>query len=88
MTVIRTQSRIFNGAGVYTLQETFHKAGRYSNVILSFIAHLFTGLGLSPNITERELFDCPSRTAWLIAAWYDFSAEVADTIWYVDMAFC
>lgn len=47
----------------------------------------FVGLGLSPNITERELFDCPSRTARLIAAWYDFSAEVADTIWYVDMAF-
>ncbi|KAF8056088.1 hypothetical protein FPV67DRAFT_1678672 [Lyophyllum atratum] len=54
---------IFYGAGVYTTQEIFHKAG------------------LSPNITEREVFDCPSQTARLVVAWYDLTAEMYYSLW-------
>ncbi|KAF8162677.1 hypothetical protein B0H34DRAFT_692522 [Crassisporium funariophilum] len=63
MTAIRKESSIFYGAGVYTTQEIFHKAG------------------LSPNITEREVFDCPSQTARLVAAWYDLAADIYESLW-------
>ncbi|KAF8974289.1 hypothetical protein BDZ97DRAFT_2052948 [Flammula alnicola] len=63
MNVIRDHTDIFCGAGVYTIQEVFHRAG------------------LSPNLVEFEIFDCPSRTARLVAAYYHFCLQVRKTAW-------
>ena len=41
-------------------------------------------LGLAPNITEREVFDNPSRTARLVAAYYDYTHNMRQTMWYVS----
>ncbi|KAJ7897860.1 hypothetical protein B0H14DRAFT_3424727 [Mycena olivaceomarginata] len=50
MTLVRTSTEIFAGAGVYTIAELWHMAG------------------LSPNLTEAEVFDSGSRTGshWAI----------------------
>ncbi|KAF8954246.1 hypothetical protein BDZ97DRAFT_1766393 [Flammula alnicola] len=63
MNVIRDHTDIFCGAGVYTIQEVFHRAG------------------LSPNLVEFEIFDCPSLTARLVAAYYHFCLQVRKTAW-------
>ncbi|KAF7349836.1 hypothetical protein MVEN_01284100 [Mycena venus] len=62
MTLVRTSSDIFAGAGVYTITELWHMAG------------------LSPNLTEAEVFDSPSRTARLCGAFYHFAKEAHTTL--------
>ncbi|KAJ7156231.1 hypothetical protein C8R46DRAFT_1294815 [Mycena filopes] len=63
MTLVRTTTDIFAGAGVYTISEIWHMAG------------------LSPNLTEAEVFDSPSRTARLCAAFFHFGKEAHTTLW-------
>jgi hypothetical protein len=40
-------------------------------------------LGLPPLITERELFDDPSRFARFIEAFYCHAARAHEKVWYV-----
>ncbi|KAJ7780495.1 hypothetical protein B0H14DRAFT_3164134 [Mycena olivaceomarginata] len=63
MTLVRTSTEIFPGAGVYTISELWHMAG------------------LSPNLTEAEVFDSASRTARLCAAFFHFGKEAHTTLW-------
>lgn len=96
MLLVRTEKHIFSGVGVYTVEEIFHKAGMSVCVCLfiwpsySFFFHLenffkhSSLLGLAPNITEREVFDNPSRTARLVAAYYDYTHNMRQTMWYVS----
>ncbi|KAJ7637920.1 hypothetical protein DFH06DRAFT_1053934, partial [Mycena polygramma] len=63
MTLVRSNTDIFAGAGVYTIAEIWHMAG------------------LSPNLTEAEVFDSPSRTARLCAAYFHFGQEAHTTLW-------
>ncbi|KAF7345871.1 hypothetical protein MVEN_01609100 [Mycena venus] len=69
MTLVRTSSDIFAGAGVYTITELWHMAG------------------LSPNLTEAEVFDSPSRTARLCGAFYHFAKEAHTTLWTLVQRF-
>ncbi|KAF8907003.1 hypothetical protein CPB84DRAFT_1769209 [Gymnopilus junonius] len=63
LNLIHSETEIFCGAGVYTIQEVFHRAG------------------LSPNLTEHEIFDNPSRTARLVAAFYEFCLNARQRTW-------
>ncbi|KAJ7099989.1 hypothetical protein B0H15DRAFT_927592 [Mycena belliarum] len=55
--------------------EIFAGAGVYT------ISELWHMAGLSPNLTEAEVFDSPSRTARLCAAFYHFGKEAHTTLW-------
>ncbi|KAJ6611852.1 hypothetical protein B0H10DRAFT_1952741 [Mycena sp. CBHHK59/15] len=45
------------------------------------VAELWHMAGLSPNLTEAEVFDSPSRTAWLSCAFFHFGKEAHTTLW-------
>lgn len=68
----------FHGVGVYTICEIFHLAGAfplpYFFDLLIFMILVF-GLhkGLSPTLSEEQLFDTPSRIVRLCAAYYQFA---------------
>lgn len=70
---------IFDGCGAYTVCEVFHRAGRCS---MRFIPDLYerTGIGLPVHLTEKEVFDSPSRAARLVMAYYHIAAEGAEII--------
>ncbi|KAF8963011.1 hypothetical protein BDZ97DRAFT_1822588 [Flammula alnicola] len=55
--------------------EIFHGGGLYT------MEEVFHKAGLSINITERELFDSPSRTARLVSAFMDFTIQAYEEIW-------
>lgn len=76
MTLIRTSTEIFCGAGVYTIAEVWHMAG-ISLMRDPFVAPRADYLqGLAPNLTEAEVFDSPSRTARLCAAYFHLAQQV------------
>ncbi|KAK7036928.1 hypothetical protein R3P38DRAFT_3480764 [Favolaschia claudopus] len=60
---------------VRTSTEIFAGAGVYT------IPELWHMAGLAPNLTEAEVFDSPSRTARLCAAYYHFGKEAHTTLW-------
>ncbi|KAF8987634.1 hypothetical protein BDZ89DRAFT_1152618 [Hymenopellis radicata] len=45
------------------------------------VAEIFFMAGLSPFLTEAEIFDCPSRFARLCEAYYTFAATAHEGIW-------
>lgn len=81
MTLVRNSSEIFAGAGVYTISELWHMAGKCQCSRLVKAAFSFQISGLSPNLTEAEVFDSPSRTARLCGAFYHFAKEAHTTLW-------
>lgn len=67
---------ILCGLGVYTITEVWHKAGKYTIFIRLY--GLLTDqylIGLSPSLTEAEVFDSASRTARVVAAYYHFVSQ-------------
>ncbi len=72
MHVIRDANEVFLGIGVYTVSEIFHRAGEWSGFRFarSFPFRSDCIQGLSPVLTEAEVFDSPSRVARLIEAFY------------------
>ncbi|KAJ7060766.1 hypothetical protein C8F01DRAFT_1253247 [Mycena amicta] len=69
----RTGTRLATDA-VRSLQDIFHSVGAYTSQELFYMA------GISPFLTEREVFLNPSRTARLIAALYTFIKYGEDNI--------
>jgi len=61
MLVVR-EAAIFHGIGLYTASELWHMAGKCIIFPLLCYTHL-SWTGLSPSLTEEELFESPSRTA-------------------------
>lgn len=70
--VIRKFEPIFPGAGVYGSSEFFALAGALFHYWGSAAHCTDMCKGISPYITEAELFDSPSLTACLVAAIYTF----------------
>ncbi|KAK6971267.1 hypothetical protein R3P38DRAFT_2587381 [Favolaschia claudopus] len=60
---------------VRTSTEIFAGGGVYT------MPELWHMAGLAPNLTEAEVFDSPSRTARLCAAYYHFAKEAHTTLW-------
>lgn len=70
---------IFDGCGAYTVCEVFHRAGRCS-MLSTPDPYKRTGIGLPVHLTEKEVFDSPSRVARLVMAYYHIAAEGAEVI--------
>jgi hypothetical protein len=85
MTLVRMTTYIFCGAGVYTISELWHMAGEFwvSRFPCPFNRMTTQCKGLSPNLTEAEVFDSASRTARLCSAFYHFAKEAHTTLWFV-----
>ncbi|KAF7356153.1 MULE domain-containing protein [Mycena venus] len=66
---------------VRTSSDIFAGAGVYT------ITELWHMAGLSPNLTEAEVFDSPSRTARLCGAFYHFAKEAHTTLWTLVQRF-
>jgi len=93
MAIVRSSGK-FPGAGVYTVPELFHRAGEFVTLLFysiysnRFIFACFLAYsGLSPFLTEAEVFDSASRTARLCAAFYHFAALAHSEVWYVIAIF-
>lgn len=65
-------SKVWGGVGVYTASEIFFDAGMLIAGLFSvFLTSHF--VGVSPFLTEAEVFDSPSRTARLCEALWNYA---------------
>lgn len=80
--VIRQQDdakKVWVGVGVYTVCEIFFIAGKLSDVFACCrSADILLCVGLSIFLTEKEVFDSPSRTARLANAFWQFAYNAQD----------
>lgn len=72
---VRDANQVWLGVGVYTVSEIFFMAGKLSMFLCSVLVlhHNNTPQGLSPFLTEEEVFDSPSRTARLCDALWTYN---------------
>jgi len=66
-------NKVWGGVGVYTISELFFDGG---NILAPLIMPVHANnilLGISPFLTEREVFDLPSRTARLCEAIWSYA---------------
>jgi hypothetical protein len=73
------ESPVFHGIGLYSVVELWFMAGMSNTFIDEFVSNIFPGL--SPTLTEEDLFDSPSRTARLCAAYYHFAYVGHNELW-------
>ena len=74
-------SAVFAGVGVYTASEVFFMAGKCFSIQSLRLFDSYTELGLSPDLTEGEVFDNASRFARLMEAYYSYACTAHTEIW-------
>jgi hypothetical protein len=85
--IIRETCKVWAGIGVYTVCELFFDSGMSITRIRYQGALIVKCSGLSPFLSETEVFDNPSRTARLCAAFYSFAKRSHEDMWYVVFYF-
>ena len=79
----------FGGVGTYTVAELFFIAGSYSlHIVEEMLIHSFGIPGLSPFLSEGELFGCPSRLARLCEALWTFAHRAHTKLAYDVIPIC
>lgn len=73
---------MFGGMGPYTVNEVFLLAGKMS-MLFDRDYYLRCAIGLSPFLTEQEIFKCPSRVARLCEGFWSFAHNAHITLPYV-----
>ncbi|KDR65504.1 hypothetical protein GALMADRAFT_148649 [Galerina marginata CBS 339.88] len=92
--VLRPKARTRNALAVIKETHEIHGVGQYSAPEVLFLAGTFslpasllvtqtvlTCTGVSPTISEEDLFDSPSMTARLLAAYYEFARVGHFELW-------
>lgn len=74
-------AKVWVGVGVYTASEICYIAGMF---VASWLeGGLITIPGIPPFLTEREVFDCASRSARLANAFWQFAYDAQDLYTFV-----
>jgi len=86
--VMRTDgNKVWGGVGVYTASEIFFDAGALMGSLYSvFLTSDF--VGVSPFLTEAEVFDSPSRTACLCEALWNYTFKSHTELESVSFSYC
>lgn len=88
MEAIFSAQDVFAGMGPATANEIFYLAGASAADIIWSYHETHARTGLSPFLTEYEVFSCPSRVARLCEAFWTFAHNARTQLPYVEYLGC